>query len=132
MLAASRAHFDRAREFEEQDQLEAARGEYRLAREYDPSNRRRPPRSPRSIRPSATRSKPRGRGRRSSSCASGRAPRRRRRRCSIPTSREPLRMRFRNASIRDILDSLGGATGINITYDAAVPPIARPPCSSTA
>ena len=39
MLAASRAHLDKAREFEEQDQLEAARGEYRLASEYDPSNR---------------------------------------------------------------------------------------------
>src|SRR5262245_62556167 len=39
MLAASRAHFDRARTFEAQDQLEAARGEYKLASEYDPANR---------------------------------------------------------------------------------------------
>ena len=39
MLAASRAHLDRAKAFEDQDQLEAARGEYRLAAEYDPSNR---------------------------------------------------------------------------------------------
>ena len=39
LLAASRAHFDRARAFEAADQLEAARGEYRLASEYDPTNR---------------------------------------------------------------------------------------------
>src|SRR5665213_3934349 len=39
MLAASRAHLDRAREFEQKDQLEAALGEYRQASEYDPTNR---------------------------------------------------------------------------------------------
>ncbi|MGB7220538.1 MAG: tetratricopeptide repeat protein, partial [Vicinamibacterales bacterium] len=39
MLAASRAHLARAQQFETQDQLEAAVGEYRLASEYDPSNR---------------------------------------------------------------------------------------------
>ncbi len=36
MLAASRAHFDKARAFEAQDQLEAARGEYRLAERVRP------------------------------------------------------------------------------------------------
>ena len=39
MLAASRMHIERAREFEDKDQLEAAVSEYRLATEYDPSNR---------------------------------------------------------------------------------------------
>ena len=73
LLAASRAHFDRAREFEAQDQLEAARGEYRLASEYDPTNRQAAPRSPRSTRSSGSASRPPGRGRPSSSCASGRA-----------------------------------------------------------
>src|SRR5689334_12781248 len=38
-LAASRAHLEKAREFEGNDQLEAALGEYRQAAEYDPSNR---------------------------------------------------------------------------------------------
>ena len=38
-LAASRAHFDKAKAYEEQEQLEAARGEYQLASEYDPANR---------------------------------------------------------------------------------------------
>ena len=39
MTAASRSHLERARQFEDQDQLEAALSEYRLASEYDPSNR---------------------------------------------------------------------------------------------
>src|ERR1051325_11253763 len=39
MLAASRAHMDRAKEYEQSDQLEAALGEYKLASEFDPSNR---------------------------------------------------------------------------------------------
>ena len=39
MQAASRAHFEKAREFEALDQLEAARSEYKLSSEYDPSNR---------------------------------------------------------------------------------------------
>src|SRR4051794_6602783 len=39
MQAASRFHLDRAREFEQQGQLEAALGEYRLGAENDPSNR---------------------------------------------------------------------------------------------
>src|SRR5436189_3987453 len=39
MQAASRAHLEKAREFERQDQLEAALGEYKQASEFDPSNR---------------------------------------------------------------------------------------------
>jgi tetratricopeptide (TPR) repeat protein len=38
MVTASREHIGRAQKFEEQDQLDAARSEYRLAAEYDPSN----------------------------------------------------------------------------------------------
>jgi general secretion pathway protein D len=38
MVAASRAHLERAQQYEEQGQLEAARSEYRLAAEYDPAN----------------------------------------------------------------------------------------------
>jgi type II secretory pathway component GspD/PulD (secretin) len=38
MVAASREHLTRAQQFEEQGQLDAARSEYRLASEYDPSN----------------------------------------------------------------------------------------------
>src|SRR5262245_25470316 len=39
MQAASRAHLEKARDFEQKDQLEAALGEYKAASEYDPSNR---------------------------------------------------------------------------------------------
>src|SRR5438132_2665697 len=39
MQAASRAHLEKAREFEAKDQLEAALGEYRQASDFDPSNR---------------------------------------------------------------------------------------------
>jgi type II secretory pathway component GspD/PulD (secretin) len=38
MVAASRAHIERAQQYEAQGQLDAARSEYRLASEYDPSN----------------------------------------------------------------------------------------------
>ena len=34
-----------------------------------------------------------------------------------PASREPLSIRFTNASVRDILNFIGNATGINVTYD---------------
>src|SRR2546423_14645897 len=39
MQAASRAHLEKARDFEGKDQLEAALSEYKLASEYDASNR---------------------------------------------------------------------------------------------
>src|SRR4051812_10497632 len=39
LIAASRFHLDKARDFESKDQLEAALGEYRQASEYDPTNR---------------------------------------------------------------------------------------------
>ena len=39
MQAASRSHLDKAREYEDKDQLEAALSEYKLASEYEPSNR---------------------------------------------------------------------------------------------
>ena len=34
-----------------------------------------------------------------------------------PSSQEPLRLQFTDAGLRDILDFIGSATGINITYD---------------
>src|SRR5258706_10310637 len=39
LVAASRAHLEKAKDFESKDQLEAALGEYKQASEYDPSNR---------------------------------------------------------------------------------------------
>ena len=39
MQAASRSHLDKAKDYEDKDQLEAALSEYKLATEYEPSNR---------------------------------------------------------------------------------------------
>jgi general secretion pathway protein D len=119
-LAASRAHLEKAKQFEDQDQLEAARGEYQLASEYDPSNRQAAAKVialEQTIRQRAEAARPR-------------PPieqiRQRARQTAVepllnPTSREPLRLSFTNVNIRDILDALGNTSGINITYDPQVP-----------
>jgi general secretion pathway protein D len=119
MLSASRAHFERAQEFEEQDQLEAALGEYRLASEYDPSNRliaAKVVSIDRTVRERLEAARPR-------------PPieeMRERARASIATPTlinftTPLRrIQFVNASLRDILNLIAGETGINVLYDREV------------
>ena len=119
MLASSRAHFDRARAFEAQDQLEAARGEYRLASEYDPTNRQASAKVislDQTIREriEAARPKPAIEQLRERARAASAPP------MLNPASREPLIVRFNAASLRDILNSIGNLTGINITYDREV------------
>ncbi len=119
-LSASRAHFEKAKQFEEQDQLEAARGEYQLASEYDPANRQAAAKVialDQTIRARIEASRPRPviEQMRERVRATPTEP------LLNPTSREPLRLSFRNANIRDILDALGSASGINITYDPQVP-----------
>ncbi|HUR35843.1 MAG TPA: secretin N-terminal domain-containing protein [Vicinamibacterales bacterium] len=119
-LAASRAHFEKARAFEEQNQLEAARGEYQLASEYDAANRQAAAKVisiDQAIRAriEAERPRPVIEQLRDRVRATSGEP------LLSPTSREPLRLSFRNANIRDILDALGNASGINITYDPQVP-----------
>ena len=73
LLAASRAHLDKAREFESKDQLEAALGEYRIASEYDPSTGSPARRSPRWNARFASAPRPPARSRRFKRCASARA-----------------------------------------------------------
>ncbi len=119
-LAASRAHFDKAKAYEEQEQLEAARGEYQLASEYDPANRQAAAKVitlDQTIRQriEAARPRPAIEGLRERARAASAEP------LLNPASREPLRLSFRNANIRDILDALGNASGINVTYDPQVP-----------
>ncbi len=111
MLAASRAHFDKAREFEEKDQLEAARGEYQLASEYDSSNRQAAAKVAAldqiiRARIEAARPRPPIEQLRERARAATAEP------LLNPTSRDPLRMTFNNVNIRDVLDALGGAAGI--------------------
>ncbi len=119
MLAASRGHFDRAKELEANDQLDAARGEYRLASEYDPSNRQAAAKVGAldqiiRERVEALRPRPAIEGMRARARAASAEP------ILNPASREPLNLRFNNASLRDILNFIAGATGINVTYDRDV------------
>jgi general secretion pathway protein D len=119
MLAASRAHLDKARDFEQKDQLDAAISEYRLAAEYDPSNRLASAKVAtldRMIRERIESSRP---------TPAIQQLRERARAASAepilnPASREPLVVRFNNASLRDVLSAISGMTGINVTYDREV------------
>ncbi|MGE3509667.1 MAG: secretin N-terminal domain-containing protein [Vicinamibacterales bacterium] len=119
MLAASRVHFERAKEFEANDQLDAARGEYRLASEFDPSNRQAAAKVAAldqivRERVEAARPRPAIEGLRERARAASAEP------ILNPASREPLNLRFNNASLRDILNFIASATGINVTYDRDV------------
>jgi general secretion pathway protein D len=118
MQAASRMHIDRAREFEQKDQLDAALGEYRLASEYEPSNRlavAKVAALERTIRDriEASRPKPPIQEMRERVRAASEP-------ILNPASRQPLIFNFNNTSIKAILDVIANATGINITYDREV------------
>src|SRR5262245_43875856 len=118
MQAASRAHLERARQFEEQGQLEAALSEYRLASEYDPTNRvvlNKVFALDQTLREraEAARPKPAGVQLRERAQAAPAAP------LLNPASRDPLRITT-NGNMKDILDSIATATGINIAYDRDV------------
>jgi general secretion pathway protein D len=116
MLAASRLHIDRARQYESMDQLEAALGEYKLASEYDPSNRlvtAKVADLDRTIRERVEASRPK---------PAIQVARERARAASTPPPllnfNQPLaRTRFNNSSLREILAAIGASTNINITYD---------------
>ena len=131
MQAASRAHLERAHEFEQQDQLEAALGEYRLASEYDPSNRTATAKVAeldRTIRDriEASRPRPAIEQLRARARAASAEP------ILNPASREPLNLRFNNASLRDILGFIGSS---DRHQHQLRPRRAGPgdrPCSSTA
>lgn len=119
MQAAARAHFERAREFEEKDQLDAARGEYQLAAEYDPSNRQAAAKVTaldQTIRAriEAARPRPPIEALRQQARAARAEP------TLNPASRDPLRISFNNVNVRDVLTFLGDLTGINIMYDPQV------------
>jgi general secretion pathway protein D len=118
MLSASRAHLDRAKEYEQNDQLEAALGEYKQAAEYDPSNRLASNKAielDRTLRERAEAARPK---------PQIEQLRERARAASQPTplfnftTRLP-RLNFPNTSLRDILTFIGQATGVSVTYDRA-------------
>ena len=116
MQAAAAVHVARAREYEAQDELPAALAEYRRATEFDPTNGQliaivaslerkirtlveasRPPSAMDQLREQAR--------------LDSQPP------LLDPASGEPLDFQFSNASLRDIVDFIGDATGINVTYD---------------
>jgi general secretion pathway protein D len=119
MIAASRSHLDKARDFEQKDQLEAALGEYRQASEYDPSNRQATAKVAeldRTIRQrvEATRPRPQIEQMRERARAASQPP-------ALISLTTPLpRIRYNNTSLKDVLNSIADVTGINITYDREV------------
>jgi general secretion pathway protein D len=116
MQTASREHIARARELETKDQLDLALLEYRRALELDASNRLAHARAlelERIIRDriEASRPKPpidalRDQARRAAQPLLS------------PTAPLPVVSFGPNASVRDILNFIGTATGINVTYDS--------------
>ena len=107
---ASWDHFDTGREFEARDDLVAARAEYKQATVYDPSN------SQTIDRLAAIDREIRDRVEASILGSPAETP------AGLaelldPSSRQPLRVQFSDASLRDILDFIGNATGINVIYD---------------
>lgn len=115
MIQASLAHAAAGREFEEQGDLAAAVREYRRASEYEPANRQlaaKVAELDRLIRERIEASRPK---------SPIEVMQERARRSSVepvlnPASREPLDVRFSNASVRDILNFIGRAAGINVTF----------------
>ena len=117
MLTASLLHLDQARLFEARGQLEDALREYRRASDFDPPNRQiagKVIEIERRIRDQAEAAQPRSNIQQLREAARQAGPQPL---FNFNTIVEPIR--FNQASLRDILNSIGQATGINVTYDSA-------------
>jgi type II secretory pathway component GspD/PulD (secretin) len=115
MIAAATAHLDQARLLEARGQLEDALREYRRATEFDPSNRvvaAKVIEMERRIRDDAEAAR-----RQASPAQLANAARQSPEPLLNPASREPIDVVIPNASLRDILNFIGMATGINVTYE---------------
>jgi len=124
MREASAAHLKRARELEEQDQLPGAAAEYKLASDLDPTNAIALSKSlqiERMIRDQIDATRPKARIDALREQAQQSTPILR----LDPRVRVPSQ-RFSQMAIRDILQFIGDATGINITYDQNIPGINNP------
>jgi len=114
MQSASLEHISRARDLEQKDQLDAALLEYRKALENDASNRLAASKATeleKTIRDRIEASRPKPR------IETLRAQARAVRPLLDPASRDPIKVTFNNASLRDILRTIGDMTGINVTFD---------------
>ncbi len=127
MREAASLHMTRAKKLEEQDQLAGAAAEYRQAVEYDPSNSLALSRAlalERRMRDLTEATRPRTRMDEMRQQASQTSP--------IPRldPRTPLpALSFNNSSVRDILNTIGDATGISVTYDQGTEGITSRPYS---
>ena len=115
---AARVHIEKGRELESKDQLDGALAEYRRAVDLDSTNRlivAKVAEIERTIRErlEAAQQRPRMDQMRQQARAINAPP------MLNPASREPIRLHFNNASLRDILNTIGSLTGINVTYEAA-------------
>jgi general secretion pathway protein D len=116
MLAAAAAYAERGRQLEAAGELDQALRAYRKAEEFEPSNRQLATKAAeieRRLRAQIEAAQPRPEIER----LREQAAQQRVEPILNPASREPLSIRFTNASIRDILNFIGNATGINVTYD---------------
>ena len=116
MINAARGHIALGRAFEEQQELSAALREYRAAAEFDASNSEVSARAAtleRTIRERVEASRPPPR------IEAMRAQARRETAPPLlnPASRDPLVLDFRETSLQDLIDFIGDATGINVSYD---------------
>jgi general secretion pathway protein D len=116
MVAASREHLQRAQQFEEQGQLDAARSEYRLTAEYDPSNQTA------AAKVTALEQQIRARNEAARPPSPIEALRAQARAAAQPPVLNPVTdvvdLRFAtNTNLRDILAFLADQSGISIVYD---------------
>jgi len=116
MQSAAAIHVQQARAFEANGRLDEALREYRKASEFDPSNRSIASRAgelDRELRQrlEASRPRPAIEQMRDQARRNAQEP------TLNPSSRDPLNLRFANTSLRDLLNFIGSATGINVTYD---------------
>jgi type II secretory pathway component GspD/PulD (secretin) len=116
MRSASQVHLDEARVLEARGQLEEALREYRRASEFDPPNRQVAAKAleiERRIRDEAEAAAPR------TSIAQLRAQAPQTNQPVLIAANEPVPgLRFVNSSLRDALNVIGMATGINITFES--------------
>ncbi len=115
-LAAAQLHFEKARGYEQRDQLDLALLEYRRVVEFQPGSqeaRAGIQRLEQTIRDriEAARPKPAAEVMRQQARKQMEEP------ALNPASREPVVLKFQNRQMKEILDFLGSSTGINIAYD---------------
>ena len=115
MMTASVRHLDQARVLEARGQFEDALREYRRSSEYDPTNRQiagKVIEMERRLRDLAEASRPQPTVQQLQQAA-----RQSPEPLLNPASRDPIDVVFNNASLRDILNSMGMSAGINVTFE---------------